>query len=117
ASGRACVTSSKIMTGTTGASERMERVALASCGMAFPWAWQSRARVRRPDRSAQDDSLKCAPKIPRFRAAEREEPMVQTINAVTPLADARAILAQDFDLEFSPGVKRATAPIFERVRD
>jgi len=43
--------------------------------------------------------------------------MVQTINAVTPLADARAILAQNFDLGFSKSVERATAPVFERVKD
>jgi quinolinate synthase len=43
--------------------------------------------------------------------------MVQTINAVTPLAEARAILNQHFDLKFSKAVERETASIFERVRD
>ncbi len=43
--------------------------------------------------------------------------MVQLINAMTPLEDARAILAETFDLKFSPAVKRSTAKIFERVKD
>ncbi len=43
--------------------------------------------------------------------------MAQMINALTPLADARAILADSFDLKFSKSIERETAPIFERVRD
>jgi quinolinate synthase len=43
--------------------------------------------------------------------------MVQTINAITPMEEARAILAERFDLKFSPGVKRETEAIFERVRE
>ena len=43
--------------------------------------------------------------------------MVQQINAVTPLEDARAILAETFDLKFSKAVAAETAPILERVRD
>lgn len=43
--------------------------------------------------------------------------MVQTINAFTPLEDARAILAENFDLKFSPAVERETGGIFDRVRD
>ncbi|KKB12107.1 quinolinate synthetase [Devosia geojensis] len=43
--------------------------------------------------------------------------MVQTINALTPLEDARAILAENFDLKFSPAVERETGSIFDRVRD
>jgi quinolinate synthase len=43
--------------------------------------------------------------------------MVQTINALTPLEDARAILAENFDLKFSPAVERETGAIFDRVRD
>src|SRR5690606_18425138 len=43
--------------------------------------------------------------------------MVQTINAITPLAEARAILAQHFDLSFSKAVQRATDKVFERVKD
>ncbi|MBE7733035.1 quinolinate synthase NadA [Devosia faecipullorum] len=43
--------------------------------------------------------------------------MVQTINAITPLADARAILADSFDLKFSKAVERETEAIFARVRD
>lgn len=43
--------------------------------------------------------------------------MVQTINAITPLADARAILADNFDLKFSKAVERETEAIFARVRD
>jgi quinolinate synthase len=43
--------------------------------------------------------------------------MVQTINAVTPLDEARAILGQHFDLKFSKAVERATEKVFDRVRD
>ena len=43
--------------------------------------------------------------------------MVQQINAVTPLEDARAILAETFDLKFSKAVAAETALILERVRD
>jgi len=43
--------------------------------------------------------------------------MVQTINALTPLEDARAILAENFDLKFSPAVERETGSIFDRVKD
>ena len=37
--------------------------------------------------------------------------MVQLINATTPLEEARAILAENFDLKFSKAVQRATAGI------
>ncbi|WDR04835.1 quinolinate synthase NadA [Devosia rhodophyticola] len=43
--------------------------------------------------------------------------MVQTINALTPLQDARAILAQNYDLTFSKAVERSTEKVFERVKD
>jgi len=43
--------------------------------------------------------------------------MVQTINAITPLAEARVILADHFDLKYSKAVGRATAKVFERVRE
>lgn len=43
--------------------------------------------------------------------------MVQTINAVTPLDEARAILSDHYDLKFSKAVERATATVYERVRD
>lgn len=43
--------------------------------------------------------------------------MVQTINAITPLAEARVILADHFDLKYSKAVERATANVFERVRE
>jgi len=43
--------------------------------------------------------------------------MVQMINALTPLAEARAILAESFDLKFSKAIERETGPIFDRVRD
>lgn len=43
--------------------------------------------------------------------------MVQLINATTPLEEARAILAESFDLKFSKAVETETAPIFDRVRD
>src|SRR5690606_33268304 len=42
--------------------------------------------------------------------------MVHTINAITPLSEAREILAQHFDLKFSKAIERATDKIFERVR-
>jgi quinolinate synthetase complex, A subunit len=43
--------------------------------------------------------------------------MVQMINALTPLAEARAILAESFDLKFSKAIERETGQIFDRVRD
>jgi quinolinate synthase len=43
--------------------------------------------------------------------------MVQMINALTPLAEARAILSDAFDLKFSKAIERETETIFERVRD
>jgi quinolinate synthase len=43
--------------------------------------------------------------------------MVQLLNATTPLEEARAVLADSFDLKFSKAVETATAPIFERVKD
>jgi quinolinate synthase len=43
--------------------------------------------------------------------------MVQLINAAVPLEEARAILADSFDLKFSPAVKKATANILDRVGD
>ncbi|WP_332700299.1 quinolinate synthase NadA, partial [Devosia sp.] len=43
--------------------------------------------------------------------------MVQTINAITPLDEARAILSQHFDLKFSKAIERATEKVFDRVRD
>jgi quinolinate synthase len=46
-----------------------------------------------------------------------ERQMIQTINATTPLAEARAMLADSYDLKFSKAVEAATAPIFDRIRD
>ncbi|MHA6690646.1 quinolinate synthase NadA [Devosia sp. A449] len=43
--------------------------------------------------------------------------MVQTINAITPLDEARAILAQHFDLKFSKSIERATEKVFDRVKN
>jgi len=43
--------------------------------------------------------------------------MVQLINAETPIDDARAILAESYDLEFTKGVEKETAPVFERIKD
>jgi len=43
--------------------------------------------------------------------------MVQLVNAITPLEEARAILAENFDLKFSPAVKKSTAKIYDRVKD
>ena len=43
--------------------------------------------------------------------------MVQLINAVTPLEEARAILSERFDLRFTKAVEKVTARIYERVKD
>ncbi|UXN74814.1 quinolinate synthase NadA [Devosia sp. A8/3-2] len=43
--------------------------------------------------------------------------MVQTINATTPLDEARAISAQNFDLKFSKAIESATETVFDRVKD
>ena len=43
--------------------------------------------------------------------------MVQTINAHTPIDEARAVLADSYDLKFSPAIKQATSPIYDRVKD
>jgi quinolinate synthase len=42
---------------------------------------------------------------------------VQTINALTPLEEARAILSENFDLRFTKAVQRVTARVHERVKD
>ncbi|MCC0024072.1 MAG: quinolinate synthase NadA, partial [Hyphomicrobiaceae bacterium] len=42
--------------------------------------------------------------------------MVQLINAITPIDDARAILADTYDLTFTKAVEKETAPIFDQVR-
>ncbi|NOZ33306.1 MAG: quinolinate synthase NadA [Alphaproteobacteria bacterium] len=39
------------------------------------------------------------------------------INAVTPLEEARAILANSYDLRFTKSVQRATAKIYDQVKD
>lgn len=43
--------------------------------------------------------------------------MVQLVNAITPLEEARAILGENFDLKYSPAVKKSTAKIYDRVKD
>ena len=43
--------------------------------------------------------------------------MVQLINALTPLEEARAVLAEQFDLKFTKAVEKVTARVFERVKD
>ncbi|GGA58967.1 quinolinate synthase NadA [Pelagibacterium lentulum] len=43
--------------------------------------------------------------------------MIQQINAVTPIDDARAVLAENFDLKFSKSVERETRPVFEKIKD
>jgi quinolinate synthase len=42
---------------------------------------------------------------------------VQLINSTTPLEEARAILAERFDLKFTKAVERVTARIYERIKD
>ncbi len=43
--------------------------------------------------------------------------MVQMINAQTPLDEARALLADHFDLKFSPAIRKETAAIYEKIKD
>jgi len=43
--------------------------------------------------------------------------MGQLINAMTPLEEARAILAQHYDLKFTKAVSKVTQKVFERVKD
>ncbi|WP_438268416.1 quinolinate synthase NadA [Mariluticola halotolerans] len=43
--------------------------------------------------------------------------MVQLINAMTPLEEARAVLADSFDLKFSAAVKKSTSGIYDRVKN
>lgn len=42
---------------------------------------------------------------------------MQLINALTPLEEARAILAESFDLKFTKAVERVTLRVYERVKD
>jgi quinolinate synthase len=42
---------------------------------------------------------------------------MEMINATTPLEEARAILANSYDLRFTKSVERATAETYEQVRD
>lgn len=65
----------------------------------------------------QPRSLKSRQIIPRFRPNLWEASMVQTINATTPLDEARAILAQNFDLKFSKAIESATETVYDRVKD
>tara|TARA_A100001391_G_scaffold152421_3_gene110244 strand:+ start:9068 stop:10135 length:1068 start_codon:yes stop_codon:yes gene_type:complete len=43
--------------------------------------------------------------------------MIQQINALTPIEEARAVLAADFDLKFSKAIETETRPVFEKVKD
>ncbi|WMT86409.1 quinolinate synthase NadA [Pelagibacterium sp. 26DY04] len=43
--------------------------------------------------------------------------MLQQINAITPIEDARAVLAAEFDLKFSKAIEKHTRPVFEKVKD
>ena len=42
---------------------------------------------------------------------------MQLINSTTPLEEARAILAERFDLKFTKAVERVTARVYERIKD
>lgn len=42
---------------------------------------------------------------------------MQLINALTPLEEARVILAESFDLKFTKAVERVTSRVYERVKD
>ena len=43
--------------------------------------------------------------------------MIQQINALTPIEEARAVLSADFDLKFSKAIESETRPVFEKVKD
>ena len=43
--------------------------------------------------------------------------MIQQINALIPIEEARAVLAADFDLKFSKAIETETRPVFEKVKD
>jgi quinolinate synthase len=43
--------------------------------------------------------------------------MVQLINAMTPLDEARAILGASYDLKFSEAIEKSTRAVFDRVRE
>ena len=43
--------------------------------------------------------------------------MIQQINALTSIEEARAVLAADFDLKFSKAIETETRPVFEKVKD
>ncbi|MCD7060556.1 quinolinate synthase NadA [Pelagibacterium xiamenense] len=43
--------------------------------------------------------------------------MIQQINAITPLEEARAALADAFELKFTKAVEKATQPVFDKVKD
>ncbi|RDE08412.1 quinolinate synthase NadA [Pelagibacterium lacus] len=43
--------------------------------------------------------------------------MIQQINATTPIDEARAVLAADFDLKYSKAIETETSPIFEKLKD
>ena len=42
---------------------------------------------------------------------------MQLINALTPLEEARAILAESFDLKFTKAVERVTSRVYDKVKD
>ena len=42
---------------------------------------------------------------------------MQQINALTPLEEARAILADSFDLKYTKAVERVTARTYDKLRD
>ena len=42
--------------------------------------------------------------------------MVQLINAMTPLDEARAILGSNYDLKFTKAIEQSTSAIFDRVK-
>jgi quinolinate synthase len=43
--------------------------------------------------------------------------MVQLINAMTPLDEARAILGSSYDLKFSKSIEKSTRAVFDRVKE
>jgi quinolinate synthase len=43
--------------------------------------------------------------------------MVQSINAITPLEQARAALAENFDLKYTKAVAKVTSRIYDKVKD
>lgn len=67
----------------------------------------------------QVGSLKSVARLPTFPPDRLlgDGSMVQSINALTPLEEARAILAENFDLKFTKAVAKVTGRVYDKVKD